>query len=161
MGIGLATREWAKYNNEIKTNILVNGITSLAGSDLDNVRVRAMALADYYGQDFNEILNTAKANVKRFLYIEALDSIEDGLVKGGQTNGEFLESMREYPTFFASAGYSIKDFQNLVNSGIDLAIYQDKLPDAIKEFALSVNEQTKGVSDALKMRLVLVSRLHY
>jgi hypothetical protein len=50
MGIGLAT-EWAKYNNEIaKTNILVNGITSLAGSDLDNVRVRAMALADYYGQ---------------------------------------------------------------------------------------------------------------
>jgi hypothetical protein len=67
MGIGLATREWAKYNNEIKTNILVNGITSLAGSDLDNVRVRAMALADYYGQDFNEILNTAKANVKRFL----------------------------------------------------------------------------------------------
>jgi hypothetical protein len=58
--------------------------------------------------------------------------------------------MREYPTFFASAGYSIKDFQNLVNSGIDLAIYQDKLPDAIKEFALSVNEQTKGVSDALK-----------
>jgi hypothetical protein len=27
-------------------------------------------------------------------YIEALDSIEDGLVKGGQTNGEFLESMR-------------------------------------------------------------------
>jgi hypothetical protein len=67
MGIGLATREWAKYNNEIaKTNILVNGITSLAGSDLDNVRVRAMALADYYGQDFNEILNTAKANVKEF-----------------------------------------------------------------------------------------------
>jgi hypothetical protein len=70
MGIGLATREWAKYNEIAKTNILVNGITSLAGSDLDNVRVRAMALADYYGQDFNEILNTAKANVKiwDFLY---------------------------------------------------------------------------------------------
>jgi hypothetical protein len=61
---GYRILEWAKYNNEIaKTNILVNGITSL-GSDLDNVR--AMALADYYGQDFNEILNTAKANVKKF-----------------------------------------------------------------------------------------------
>jgi hypothetical protein len=34
-------------------------------------------------------------------------------------------------------------FQNLVNSGIDLAIYQDKLPDAIKEFALSVNDKLK------------------
>jgi hypothetical protein len=43
MGIGLATREWAKYNNEIaKTNILVNGITS--GSDLDNVRVERWLL---------------------------------------------------------------------------------------------------------------------
>lgn len=153
MAIGLATREWAKYNDEVaKTNILVNGITSLSGDELDAVRVRAMALADYYGQDFKEVLNTAKANVKEFgvSYIEALDSIEDGLVKGGEANGEFLESMREYPTFFASAGYSIRDFQNLVNSGIDLGIYQDKLPDAIKEFALSVNEQTKGVSDALR-----------
>jgi hypothetical protein len=55
--------------------------------------------------------------------------------------------MREYPTLLQQ---DIQwDFQNLVNSGIDLAIYQDKL-DAIKEFALSVNEQTKGVSDALK-----------
>jgi hypothetical protein len=153
MAIGLVTREWAKYNDEVaKTNILVNGITSLSGEELDKVRVRAMALSDYYGQDFKEVLNTAKANVKEFgvSYIEALDSIEDGLVKGGEANGEFLESMREYPTFFATAGYSIRDFQNLVNSGIDLGIYQDKLPDAIKEFALSVNEQTKGVSDALK-----------
>jgi hypothetical protein len=33
------------------------------------VRVRAMALADYYGQDFNEILNTAKANVKNLGFL--------------------------------------------------------------------------------------------
>jgi hypothetical protein len=66
MGIGLATREWAKYNNEIANKHSCQRNYCLAGSDLDNVRVRAMALADYYGQDFNEILNTAKANVKEF-----------------------------------------------------------------------------------------------
>jgi hypothetical protein len=115
MGIGLATREWAKYNNEIaKTNILVNGITSLAGSDLDNVRVRAMALADYYGQDFNEILNTAKANVEfGILYIEALDSIEDGLVKGGQTNGEFLNQCGNIPLSLLQQDIQLRIFKTL------------------------------------------------
>ncbi|RZJ90081.1 MAG: hypothetical protein EOO20_09180 [Chryseobacterium sp.] len=57
--------------------------------------------------------------------------------------------MREYPTFFAQAGYSVEEFQNLVNTGIDLGIYNDKLPDAIKEFSLSVTEQTPAVRDAL------------
>jgi hypothetical protein len=82
-----------------------------------------MALADYYGQDFNEILNTAKANVKEFgiSYIEALDSIEDGLVRW--SNKWRISGINAgISTFFASAGYSIKVFQNLVNSGIDLAI---------------------------------------
>jgi hypothetical protein len=120
-----------------------------------------MALADYYGQDFNEILNTAKANVKEFgiSYIEALDSIEDGLVKVVKQMENFWNQCGNIPLSLLQQDIQW-DFQNLVNSG-DLAIYQDKLPDAIKEFALSVNEQTKGVSDALKMRLVLVSRLHY
>jgi hypothetical protein len=126
MGIGLATREWAKYNNEIaKTNILVNGITSL-GSDLDNVRVRAMALADYYGQDFNEILNTAKANVKEFgiSYIEALDSIiEDGLVKVVKQMENFWNQCGNIPLSLLQQDIQW-DFQNLVNSGIDLAIYK-------------------------------------
>jgi hypothetical protein len=52
-----------------------------AGSDLDNVSKSDGS--DYYGQDFNEILNTAKAKEFGISYIEALDSIEDlfGVVK--------------------------------------------------------------------------------
>jgi hypothetical protein len=77
------------------------------------MRVRAMALADYYGQDFNEILNTAKANVKRIWdFIEALDSIEV-LVKGGQTNGEFLNQCGNIPLSLLQQDIQLRIFKTL------------------------------------------------
>ncbi|MEZ0182667.1 phage tail tape measure protein [Flavobacterium oncorhynchi] len=152
VGISVATKQWINYNEEVyKANLLTNDLTGLTGMALDNLRVRATTMAETFDQDYKEIINVAKTLVKEFgaTYEEALDAIEEGFIKGGSANEEFLESMREYPTFFAAAGYSVSEFQNLVNTGIDLSIYQDKLPDAIKEFTLSVNEQTKGVKDAL------------
>lgn len=151
-GIAGVTKLWVDYNEEVyKANKLTNGITKLTGDNLDVVRVRAQALSDTFDQDFTKVLETARALVNEFgiSYEDALSRLEEGLVKGGAANDEFLDSMREYPTFFAAAGYSIEEFQNLVNSGLDLGIYSDKLPDAIKEFTLSVNEQTKSASDSL------------
>jgi len=151
-GIALATKEWYNYNKEAaQANIETANITKLSGEALNNARVTAQTLSKTFDQDFNEVLSTASALVSEFeiSYDEAFARIENGLVKGGAANGEFLESMREYPTFFARAGYSVEEFQNLINTGADLSIYQDKLPDAIKEFALSVEEQTPAVRDAL------------
>jgi hypothetical protein len=73
-----------------------------------------MALADYYGQDFNEILNTAKANVKEFgiSYIEALDSIEDGLVRWSN-KWRISESMREYPLSLLQQDIQLRFFKTL------------------------------------------------
>ncbi|NRT11545.1 phage tail tape measure protein [Flavobacterium sp. 14A] len=152
IGIGVATKAWASYNDEAaKTNKIVSSITKLSGDSLDAVRVRTKAMAETFDQDFNSILETARALVNEFdiSYVEALDRIENGLIKGGAANGEFLDSMKEYPVFFAAAGYSIEEFQNLVNTGIDLGIYSDKLPDAIKEFGLSITEETQAAQDAL------------
>lgn len=151
-GIALATKEWFQYNQEAaKANQETAAITKLSGDALNNARVTAQTLSKTFDQDFNEVLSTASALVSEFdiTFDEAFERIEQGLIKGGAANGEFLESMREYPTFFAQAGYSAEEFQNLINTGIDLSIYQDKLPDAIKEFALSITEQTPAVRDAL------------
>lgn len=152
-GVVAITKQWYDYNKELsKATQLTAAITKLTGDELDTTRQRAKAIANTFEQDFEELLNASSALVSEFgiSYQEAFDSIEDGLAKGGYANEEFLESLREYPTFFAQAGYSIKEFQNLLNTGADLSIYQDKLPDAIKEFALSVNEQTTAVSEALQ-----------
>lgn len=152
VGIGAATKMWFSYNEEVaKTIKLTAAITKLSGDSLDRVRTQAQAIAETFDQDFNKILETARVLVNEFgiTYEEALERIENGLIKGGAANGEFLDSMKEYPVFFAKAGYSVEEFQNLVNSGIDLGIYSDKLPDAIKEFGLAIEEQTKAAKDAL------------
>ncbi|WP_141876200.1 phage tail tape measure protein [Gramella sp. Hel_I_59] len=78
-----------------------------------------------------------------------MDKIEAGLIKGGAANDEYFDSIREYSTFFAQAGYSAEEFINIVNTGFDLGIYQDKLPDALKEADLSLKEQTKSTRDSL------------
>lgn len=147
------TKLWINYNEEVyKANVLTNSITKLTGDNLDAVRVKAQSLSETFDQDFTKVLETARVLVNEFhiSYADALDQLEVGLIKGGAANNEFLDSMKEYPTFFANAGYSLEEFQSIINSGIDLGIYSDKLPDALKEFTLSVNEQTKSSSDALR-----------
>lgn len=151
-GIALATREWYNYNKEVaKANSETAAITKLSGDALNDARIRSQVLAERFEQDQQELLETARAMVNEFdiSYTEAFDSIEKGFIKGGAASDEFLESLQEYPTFFSQAGFGVEEFQNLINTGIDLGIYQDKLPDAIKEFALSVQEQTPAVRDAL------------
>ncbi len=152
-GIALATREWFRYNEESReANMLTQQITRLSGEALDQARVRATAIEKTFGTDFKESLTAASTLVEAFgiSYEEAFDRIEDGLIRGGKENSEFMDSIKEYPKLFAQAGFSVEDFQRLLNTGIDLKIYSDKLPDAIKEFSLSVREQTTASRDALE-----------
>ncbi|WP_417365578.1 phage tail tape measure protein [Flavobacterium beibuense] len=150
--IALAVREWYNYNEEVrKANIETTAITKLSGEALNDARLQAQVLAKTFDVDFKDTLEAARALVNEFdiTYTEALDRIEQGLIRGGGASDEYLDSIKEYPTFFAQAGYSIDEFNNLVNTGIDLGIYSDKLPDAIKEFNLSITEQTQSTRDAL------------
>ena len=151
-GIGLAVREIVQYNTELnEANKLTASITKLQGDALDEITLRSRAMEDAFGFGRKETLEAAKALVNEFKisYTEALDEIEKGAIKGGNTNTEYLESIREYPAFFAKAGFAVQDFIAIVNAGYDLGIYNDKLPDAIKEFNISVTEQTKSSRDAL------------
>jgi hypothetical protein len=151
-GIAVATREWAQYNIEVaKTSKLIQGITGLTDEALDAVRVKAVAIQKTFGKSMEDTLGAAKVLVNEFgiSYDEALSKLEDGLIRGGQYNEEYLDSIKEYSTFFAKAGFSVEEFQGIIDAGFDLGIYTDKLPDAIKEFSLSITEQTKASRDAL------------
>lgn len=152
-GIAAASKMWSDYNAEAReANEVTAQLTQLSGQALDDARIRAGVIEETFGTDFKESLEVAKKLVEGFgvSYGEAFDVIEDGLIRGGKENSEFLKSLNEYPKLFAQAGFSIKDFQNIVNTGIDLGVYDDKLPDAIKEFSLSVMEQTTSSKDALE-----------
>jgi hypothetical protein len=152
-GIGLAVGAWANYNREAyKTNQIISQITQSEGELTSQIRTRALALQETFGGEWRENVEAAKSLAKSFgiSYEEAFDTVEYGLIRGGNVNKEFMDSIREYPKLFEEGGFSAKDFIKTINAGYDLSIYQDKLPDAFKEFGLSVKEQTTASKAALE-----------
>lgn len=150
--LAIGMKEVLDYNVELqKANKLTESITKLQNEALDKITQRSMGFEDVFGFDRQKTLEAARNIVEKFgiTYDQAMDLIEDGAIKGGVANDEFLDSMREYPVFFAKAGFSAKEFVSIINAGFDLGVYSDKLPDAIKEFDLSMREQTKSTREAL------------
>lgn len=120
-------------------------------ADLSNVRSEITATAETFDKDFKDIASKANALAKAYgiSMSQANNIIAQGLASGGAQNEEFLDSIGEYSVQFANAGYSAEQFMNIINTGYDLGVYSDKLPDAIKEVNLSLTEQTKATRDAL------------
>ena len=150
--IGLATKAWFNYNNEIReTNQLLAGITDQTGDTLNNIRRQTSAIEETLGIGAEQSAKAAKVLVQQFglTYEEALDKMQTGILATNGANDELLASISEYSTFFADAGFSVDEFTSIVNAGFDLGIYTDKLPDALKEADISLREQTKATTEAL------------
>mgnify|MGYP003110037205 CR=1 FL=1 len=150
--VGLITKEFVEYNEQAKeANMLTQQITRTTGDAVDDARIRASAFVKTFDADLKDTLQVAKNNVEAFdiSWEEAFRTMENGMIRGGKANDDYMQSLREYPKLFAKNGFAFKDFQRIVNEGIDRGIYDDKLPDAIKEFTLSVTEQTDTTREAL------------
>lgn len=151
-GIGLIVKQFFDYNESIKeARILTESLTNTVGDLADTIRNRAGAISEVFGNDFQDNVKAARNLVQAFgiSYGEAFDVIEDGLIRGGSKNDEFIRSITEYPKFFADAGFSAQEFINVISQGNDLGIFDDKLQDSLKEFSISINEQTDAAKDAL------------
>jgi hypothetical protein len=152
-GIGLATNEWAKFNQEaLEANRLVKAITNANDDQLSDLRVMAMALEKTYGGDWQEHLRQINSLQKGFKISskEAFDEYNNGMLRGGRANDEFRDSIREYPKLFEKYGFAARDFINIINNSADAGVWSDKMPDAIKEFGLAVTEQTQPARDAME-----------
>ncbi|MBC5835830.1 hypothetical protein G6N05_05470 [Flavobacterium sp. F372] len=149
--LGASVKALWDYNaglTEMNNKLSSLGVSS---QELSKVRSEVAATAETFGKEFDEIAEKANSLAKTYgiSMTEANDIIAQGLANGGAQNGEFLNSLGEYDEFFAKAGYSAKQFVDVINTGYDLGIYDDKLPDALKEADLSLKEQTKSTRDAL------------
>jgi len=151
--VGMIATDFVRYNEAAReTNVIVAQMTQLEGDAVSQMRVRAQVMEEVFGQDLKDTLTIAKNNVQAFgiTYEEAMDNIGDALVRGGAANDEYLDSMREYPRMFANAGFNMQEFQKIIDTGFDLGMYSDKLPDAIKELDISLKERTQSSQDALE-----------
>ena len=115
-------------------------------------RSEVQALADYYGKDFKEVLISANTVSKQFGITseKALQIIKDGFIAGADANGEFLDSLKEYPAYFKEAGISADQFVAIIAETNKQGIFSDKGIDTIKEANIRLREMTDSTAAALE-----------
>lgn len=144
---------WVNYNKGlVEATRLTQQFTEKSGDDLKEYRTEVQAIADYYNKDFREVLIGANAVSKQFGIdaSEAIKLIQDGFIAGADANGEYLDTLREYPAYFKEAGISAETFIAITAQAAKSGIYSDKGVDVIKEGNLRIREMTTATADALE-----------
>ena len=149
---GAAFKWWYDYNTGLQeATRLTQQFTSLAGDELKAYRNQVQAVADTFDKDFKETLIAANALSKQFgiSSAEAINLVQAGFIAGGDANGEFLDTLKEYPAYFKEAGISADQFIAIVTQTNKSGVFSDKGVDAIKEANLRLREMTTATAAAL------------
>lgn len=149
---GAAFKWWYDYNaGLVEATRLTQQFTGKSGDDLKAFRNEVQAVADSFNADFRETLIATNALSKQFGISanEALQLVKDGFLAGGDANGEFLDTLKEYPAYFKEAGISADQFVAIVTQTNKKGIFSDKGVDAIKEANLRLREMTTATAAAL------------
>lgn len=149
---GAAFKWWYDYNaGLVEATRLTKQFTGKSGDDLKTFRNEVQAVADSFNADFRETLIATNALSKQFGISanEALQLVKDGFLAGGDANGEFLDTLKEYPAYFKEAGISADQFVAIVTQTNKMGIFSDKGVDAIKEANLRLREMTTATAAAL------------
>jgi len=133
----------------------IQTLTGATGEELDGFTAKAQAIADTFDKSTNEVTNSANALSKQLgiSFESALGRVSTALAAGLDTNNELLDSVREYPGFFAEAfgsgerGANI--FFEVIKRGNEQGVFNDKAVDSVKEVALRLRELPQTTRDAL------------
>ena len=141
-----------KMRDTQRQNILVTQLTGKTGEEMLRLRNSVRAVSDHFGLDFYETLRAANnlANAFGITVDDAMKLMRDGLVSGANANGEFIDTIREYPRYFKEAGLSAEEFIAISTNAAKQGIYSDKGVDAIKEGNLRIREMTTATAAALE-----------
>lgn len=150
--VGEAVKFWFDFNKGLsEATRLTEQFTGLSGDELISYRDNVQAVADVYGKEFTEVLQSANALSKQFGITneEAINIIKDGFVSGADVSGNFLDTVKEYPAFFREAGLSASEFVAISTEAVKQGVFSDKGVDAIKEATIRLREMTTSTSEAL------------
>lgn len=149
---GAAFKWWYDYNaGLVEATRLTQQFTGKSGDDLKAFRNEVQAVADSFSAEFRETLIATNALSQQFGISanEALQLVKDGFLSGADANGEFLDTLKEYPAYFKEAGISADQFVAIVAQTNKMGIFSDKGVDAIKEANLRLREMTTATAAAL------------
>lgn len=135
---------------DLRANI--ERMTGESGDRLDGLVSKAYRLGAVFKESPEEIAKAANAITKLVggTYEENLALIEAGFEKGANINGDFIDQLKEYPTFIRQLGLSQSQAIALMAQSGQGGIFSDKAIDSIKEADLSLRELGQPQIDALK-----------
>ena len=151
-GVGMAFKWFYDYNKGLmEATRLTQQFTGLTGNEMKSVRNEVLAVSDTFGLDFKETMQSANTMSKAFgiSVSESLKIMQDGLVSGANANGEFLDTIKEYPRYFKEAGLSAEEMVAISTQATKEGIFSDKGVDTIKEGNLRLREMTTATAAAL------------
>lgn len=151
-GVGMAFKWWYDYNKGLmEATRLTKQFTGLTGNEMKSVRNEVLAVSNTFGLEFTETMQSANTMSKAFgiSVSESLKIMQDGLVSGANANGEFLDTIKEYPRYFKEAGLSAEEMVAISTQATKEGIFSDKGVDTIKEGNLRLREMTTATASAL------------
>lgn len=151
-GVGMAFKWWYDYNKGLmEATRLTKQFTGLTGDEMKSVRNDVLAVSNTFGLEFTETMQSANTMSKAFgiSVSESLKIMQDGLVSGANANGEFLDTIKEYPRYFKEAGLSAEEMVAISTQATKEGIFSDKGVDTIKEGNLRLREMTTATAAAL------------
>lgn len=152
VGVGMTFKWFYDYNKGLmEATRLTQQFTGLTGVEMKSVRNEVLAVSDTFGLDFKETMQSANTMSKAFgiSVSESLKIMQDGLVSGANANGEFLDTIKEYPRYFKEAGLSADEMVAISTQATKEGIFSDKGVDTIKEGNLRLREMTTATAAAL------------
>lgn len=151
-GVGMAFKWFYDYNKGIEeATRKTMQFTGLFGDEMKSVRNQALAISETFDVDFGETLQSANVMSKQFgiSVSESLKLLQDGFVAGANASDDFLENVKEYPTYLKEAGLNAEQFVAISTNATKQGIFSDKGLDTIKEGNLRLREMTTATAAAL------------
>lgn len=121
-------------------------------SELGELASGALAVSDVFGQDYPQVLNSARTLMDTFGLSgqQALDFIAKGNQEGLNTTGDLLDSIGEYSNLYAESGFSADQFFSSMHTGLQGGVLgTDKIADSFKEFGLRIMGGSEDIDNFL------------
>lgn len=150
--VGMAVKWWYDYNKGlVEATKLTGDLTGKTGDDLKNFRNEVQATADTFNQDFETVLEAANNYAQQYgiSVDEALKKIQDGFISGANANGQYLDSLSEFPAYFREAGVSADGFIAIMSQTSKMGVTSNKALDTIKEGNIRIREMSSATAEAL------------
>lgn len=150
-GMGVAFKWWYDYNAGIaEATRLTREFLGVTGEELEQVRSEIESIADTFGKDYKEVLQTVDALTAQYgiTVQNALKIIEGGFQAGADVSGNFLANIQQYAPTFHDAGISASELVAILTQTRS-GIFSDKGLQVIEMASKRLREMSTSTAQAL------------